>query len=156
MLYRKTVGWINAGHFAAMFTRIVNCCRRAKANSNLSGSWPRAIQGITELRWLVLLFSFVSSCWQKGTSNIVLAASKRNAVKSLKDTGFAHEMRYTQLLSDTQTNDVPSSDSSLNAKTMDIRANGVLIPSQVTTYWCAIVELSDELKRQKHHAIKVV
>jgi hypothetical protein len=92
---------------------------------------------------------------QKGTSNILVAASTgQRQLKSLKDPGILQEMRYTQLLPPPSNGQLQSFAGS-DFRTMDIRAENVLIPAQTTTYWCAIVELDEELKRRKHHAVKV-
>jgi hypothetical protein len=92
-------------------------------------------------------------CLQSGTSNILLAASRNQRAKSLRDPKMLHEMRFTQLLPERQEKAIE--ESFQNYPTMDIRVNGATIPPQTTTYWCAIVELEEQMKRRKHHAIKV-
>jgi dopamine beta-monooxygenase len=37
---------------------------------------------------------------------------------------------------------------------MDVIVQGVVIPSEVTTYWCQVMKLDKRLVRQKHHAIE--
>ncbi|KAL3115775.1 hypothetical protein niasHT_007780 [Heterodera trifolii] len=98
---------------------------------------------------------------EKGTSNILLAVSTRKRTKSLADPNMAYQMRFTQLLVDKDESDAENdhlggtpAEKSHNLFTLDIRAQNVTIPAQETTYWCAIVELSETLKRHKHHAIR--
>uniref|UniRef100_A0A183BL25 Delta(24)-sterol reductase n=1 Tax=Globodera pallida TaxID=36090 RepID=A0A183BL25_GLOPA len=92
---------------------------------------------------------------EKGTSNILLAIGTRKRLKSLRDPNAAHQIRFTQLLADNDGGDLTEvSDQMANLHTLEIRAENVLIPARVTTYWCAIVELGEALKRSKHHVIK--
>lgn len=85
-------------------------------------------------------------------------------MKSLRNSPtVAHEIRFTQLLpwgENTKENWmegalITSDQDQPHLHTLDIRAENVSIPAQVTTYWCAIIELGEELKRRKHHVVKV-
>lgn len=40
-------------------------------------------------------------------------------------------------------------------KSIEIRAKDAPVPAERTTYWCAIVELPEDLREQKHHVIKL-
>uniref|UniRef100_A0A914I147 FAD-binding PCMH-type domain-containing protein n=1 Tax=Globodera rostochiensis TaxID=31243 RepID=A0A914I147_GLORO len=92
---------------------------------------------------------------EKGTSNILLAIGTRKRLKSLRDPNAAHQIRFTQLLPDNDGGHLTEvSNQMANLNTLEIRAENVLIPARVTTYWCAIVELGEALKRTKHHVIK--
>ncbi|KAF7639406.1 hypothetical protein Mgra_00001078, partial [Meloidogyne graminicola] len=94
--------------------------------------------------------------FDNGTSNIIIAAStNKNNAKSLN--GFVYEMRYTKLFKiglKNFENKFSTKTNIQNTQTIEIRANSVQIPAQVTTYYCSIVELPEHIKQTKHHAIK--
>ncbi len=70
--------------------------------------------------------------------------------------GVMHEMRHTQLLAHrVPTVTARQQMEAKSLKQLDVFALSVDVPSDVTTYWCAVVELDDELKRGKHHVVKV-
>jgi len=74
-------------------------------------------------------------------------------MRNIRSSTGAYEMRHTQLLQE-----VPEIRKASGAKgwlELEILAKNVSVPSELTTYWCAVVELNEELRRHKHHMVKV-
>ncbi|KAH7727913.1 Protein TBH-1 a [Aphelenchoides avenae] len=86
-----------------------------------------------------------------GTTNILLATGN-GPEKSLDEPTVSHIFRYTSLLQTVTT--IPKLPPKTHLKQLDITANQALIPADVTTYWCAIVRLDEQLQKRKHHIVK--
>jgi dopamine beta-monooxygenase len=89
---------------------------------------------------------------EPGTTNILLATGVYRE-RVLTDATVVHTMRYTQLLQSTPIHSSPKP--AKHVKLLDLTATKALIPSEVTTYWCAVVKLDEPLRQRKHHIVKV-